>query len=258
MSDLAAQGEMPHSFSADAWLSEIMGCQVFKWSSRVKGPGEEELACEMAELAQGGNAFFFAKLPTRDVVQCMALARAGFAVVDSAITLAWESGGGMIPADIKIAAIRPEQHDVVAEIAGSCFRWSRFHLDPHVPSELANLIKRKWIENYCKKVRGDALYVCEVDGGVAGFLAVLKMREGDRLIAVIDLIGVAGNYRKRGIGAALVNHFIQEWQGCVNELRVGTQAANIQSLRLYERHGFRAVDSNYVLHAHYQNGKLCK
>jgi hypothetical protein len=33
-------------------------------------------------------------------------------------------------------------------------------------------------------------------------------------------------------------------------MRVGTQIANIPSLRLYERLGFTMAESAYVLHAH--------
>jgi hypothetical protein len=39
-------------------------------------------------------------------------------------------------------------------------------------------------------------------------------------------------------------------------LRVGTQAANIQSLRFYGQHDFRIVDSSYTMHSHFYNGQI--
>jgi dTDP-4-amino-4,6-dideoxy-D-galactose acyltransferase len=249
---------MAHGFSADPWLAETLERPVFKWTGQVTPAAEGQLSVEMAELAKRGDAFFFAKVPTTGVAQCIGLARAGFAVVDVSITFALAAEGGTRPPDVVVRAARSsEQHKAAADIAASCFRWSRFHLDPRIPVELANLIKRRWVENYCRGQRGEALYVGEIGGKVAGFLAVLKSTVGGRTTAVIDLIGVSLEHQGRGVGTALVRHFVDEWRGRSEELRVGTQAANIQSLRFYERNGFRVVDSTYVLHAHYRDGKPC-
>ena len=149
-----------------------MARPVFKWANQFEGLTEEILTSEMAELAKAGNAFFFAKLPTREVAQCTVLARAGFTVVDTSISFAWMGGGDDCPANVDVAAVRPERHAAVAEIAERCFRWSRFHLDPQLPAKLANLIKRRWVESYCQNRRGDALYIAMINGVVAGFLAV--------------------------------------------------------------------------------------
>lgn len=220
---------------------------------------EGQLSAEMAKLANGGDAFFFAKLPTGNVAQSMILARVGFSVVDTGITFAWAGeDGGAPPAGVSVGLVRPEQHPAVADVAGRCFRWSRFHLDPQIPVELANLVKRRWIENYCLGRRGSALYAGEVDGATAGFLAVIESTVHGRPVASIDLVGVAPEHQGRGVGAALVQRFVDEWYGRVSELRVGTQAANIQSIRFYERIGFRAVESTYVLHVHYRHGKISR
>jgi len=50
------------------------------------------------------------------------------------------------------------------DIAESAFVYSRFHLDPLVPKELANRVKREWIANYVRRQRGERLLVAEVDG----------------------------------------------------------------------------------------------
>lgn len=245
-------------FSADEWLAEIMYRPVFKWVGQPQGTDDVSLEREMASLAKGGGAFFYAKLPTRNIAQCTVFERAGFGVVDTGVTFSWAGELQEKLADIDIGLAGAANHEAVAEIAERCFRWSRFHLDPHIPLELANLIKRRWIENYCQRRRGESLYVAQIDGNVAGFLAVLKSSRGNQLVAAIDLIGVDQAYQGCGVGSALIRRFIADWKGHVDELIVGTQIANIQSMRFYERNGFRVTDSSYVFHAHYLNGNTRK
>jgi ribosomal protein S18 acetylase RimI-like enzyme len=82
-------------------------------------------------------------------------------------------------------------------------------------------------------------------GIASAFLLAIGPARG---IAVIDLIAVDASARRQGFGAACV-HFLASMEG-VTRLRVGTQAANIGSLRFYEALGFRMVASHYVLHLH--------
>ena len=217
---------------------------------------QQTLSAEMGRLSRGGPAFFYAKLPTSQVAVCLSLVRAGFFVVDTGITLAWAGSDNFRGSDIKVSVVRPDQHQAVADIAARCFRWSRFHLDPQIPADLASRVKRRWVENYCRGQRGSVLYVGETGASVAGFLAVIESRINNHPGAVIDLVGVAPEFHRRGVGSALVKFFVNEWQGRVDELRVGTQAANIQSLRFYGQHDFRIVDSSYTMHSHFYNGQI--
>jgi dTDP-4-amino-4,6-dideoxy-D-galactose acyltransferase len=248
---------MTHFFSPDPWLAETLSRPVFKLVTLQFANQEQALSEEMANLVKAGSAFFYAKLPTSEIGLCRALSRAGFAVIDTGITFEWTGPAEAAPADVSVGIARPAQYEAVAAIAERCFRWSRFHLDPSIPSELANRVKRRWIENYCRGQRGSALYVGEIGGAVAGFLAVIESRAGNRTTAMIDLVGVAPEHQGRRVGTALAQRFVDEWRGKSEALRVGTQAANIPSMRFYERNGFRAVESNYVLHAHFRNGGIC-
>jgi ribosomal protein S18 acetylase RimI-like enzyme len=243
-------------FSPDPWLAESLQRPVFRLSWAAVDPPARTLRAEMASLSGGGEAFFYAKLPTSDVQACNALGDAGFALVDTAITLARTGCTENTGEEIAVGIARGEQYPMIPGIAEKCFRWSRFHLDPKIPAELANAIKRRWLESYVHGTRGCALYAAEIEGQVAGFLAVAESAVENRRVAIIDLLGVAAEHQGKGVGSALVRAFTKDWQGRVAELRVGTQAANIPSLRLYENHGFRIVESSYVLHAHYHGGEI--
>lgn len=237
-------GPVVKPFAPDPWLSETLERPVFKWT----GAGDGETIA--AALSGIGSGFVFAKVPPAEVSTCSMLTDAGFRIVDTSVTFAWGGRGEFAPSKVTVTPARPEQFEAVQDIAGSCFRWSRFHLDPLMPKELADRVKRRWIENYCLGVRGAALYAAELDGVTAGFLAVLTTPTA----AVIDLVGVANDAQGKGVGTALTRHFVDEWKDRIPELRVGTQVANIRSMRLYERAGFSIVESAYVLHAHVRDG----
>jgi len=67
---------------------------------------------------------------------------------------------------------------------------------------------------------------------------------------VIDLVAVAPDAQGRGVGTALVTAFVREASPNSDVLRVGTQIANVPSLRLYTRLGFRIAGSAFVMHLH--------
>jgi GNAT superfamily N-acetyltransferase len=212
----------------DPWLAGVLGRPVYA----VDGdPGDEP-------------GFHYAKVDVEDVARVRARAGRGFYVVDVNVTLAHERSGAGDVGNAEVA--RPEHHQALLEIAGSCFRYSRFHLDPQLPDELADAVKREWVRSYVEGTRGLELLAAVEDGAPAGFLAVLE-RDGAR---VIDLIGVAPSAQGKGVGSALVQGFVARHLAAGRELLVGTQAANVPSLRLYAALGFSVRSSAYVLHRH--------
>ena len=199
------------------------------------------------------GAFYYAKVPTSRIDLVLALTEGGFGVVDVNVTFRREPNPQLMKgqdADILVRDFHPGDDDRVLAMASTCFTYSRFHLDPHIPRDLANAVKRAWIQSYCQKSRGERLLVAESEGKVVGFLAVLGCADSGNEELVIDLVGVDKSFQGRGIGRNLVKSFMNCAAGRDVRLRVGTQVANIPSIRLYESIGFRASETSYVLHAH--------
>jgi ribosomal protein S18 acetylase RimI-like enzyme len=147
--------------------------------------------------------------------------------------------------EIEIRDAVAEDEGVVAEIAGSAYRFSRFHLDPKFEKADADSLKREWVRNFFRGKRGDKLFVALREGRPAGFLLALKQPQA----CVIDLIAVSDDAQGCGIGAALIASCENAFPDA-EEISAGTQAANISSMRLYERLGFRLRASQYILHWH--------
>jgi ribosomal protein S18 acetylase RimI-like enzyme len=240
----------------DIWLANIFGRDVFKVTVPRGADGAPVFA-----LAERGTAFYYARVPTDRIDQVRALTAAGFYLVDTALTLEqpapsvrqWSEQPRVVVRDGRAA-----DYDAVLRIAGSCFRYSRFHLDPHITAGVANAVKREWVRSYIHRQRGERLLVADVDGMAAGFLAVLAANEKGQAVRVIDLIGVDENCQGHGVGRALVEFFVREYGRQGQLLRVGTQSANIPSLRLYEATGFRMAASAYTLHAQVKDGKVLR
>jgi ribosomal protein S18 acetylase RimI-like enzyme len=242
-----------HRFEPDEWLSRTSGIAAFS----VPQSADPRTAGELLEAAGAAPAFFYAKVPVAEVAVVRQLTAAGFRVVDVNVTMEARPAAQPAandPLDVREAGAGDEA--AVLAIASTCFTYSRFHLDPSIPTGVADRIKRAWVENYFRRRRGEELLVALAGGQPAGFLAVLLDTRAAEPAAVIDLVGVDRAQQARGIGTRLVGAFLARWGSRVPTLRVGTQAANAPSIRLYERMGFRFARAHYVLHAHVREGRI--
>jgi len=229
----------------DAWLAGLMGRPVNRVAGPVASGAEKEAVRALAELA-AAPGFAYARVPTAEVRLTHLLEDAGFRLVDTGITLeaATIAGTARPGSDTRLA--RAGDATAVAEIARTAFRYSRFHLDPRIPATLANEIKREWAANYFRGQRGDHMVVAERSGSVVGFLQLLAGKDG---ALTIDLIAVTEAQRGQGLASDMIRFAAREC-GAPALLRVGTQAANVASLRLYERLGFTVAGTSHVFHLH--------
>jgi ribosomal protein S18 acetylase RimI-like enzyme len=205
-----------------------------------------------SELAGPAPGFAYAKVPVVEIGTVWQLTDAGFRVVDTALAFEGAIGGETDRGGVRFA--RDDDREPVAGIAAGAFRYSRFHLDPLIPGELADAIKAAWAVNYFEGKRGDGMVVAEHANRVVGFLQLLWSAP-DHL--VIDLVGVAPASQGRGIGRDMILYAARHGTGdgrLPSRISVGTQAANVPSVRLYESLGLRLREAQYVLH-HHGNGE---
>ena len=114
---------------------------------------------------------------------------------------------------------------------------------------MADEIKAQWAGNFFKGERGDRLVVAELtEKGrqkIVGFALLATPANGQ---VVIDLIAVEEAYRRRGIAAEMIAFVESQFAPAV--IAVGTQVANLPSVRLYEKLGFRLAGTQHVFHFH--------
>jgi ribosomal protein S18 acetylase RimI-like enzyme len=228
----------------DPWLERVIGKPVF----RVAGApaADDDARARLRELA-AQDAFAYARVPTGDTATTDAFQAVGFRVVDVSITL---ETAGLPPLErqdaVRARFARPEDAGAVETIGREGFALSRFHLDPRIDKSVADEIKAQWAGNFFRGARGDYMVVAAAEGNAEGFLQLLAGTDG---VLTIDLVAVSASQRRRGLAGAMIRFAAHRCPG-VKRLRVGTQAANIESLRLYQRLGFEVTGTAYVLHCH--------
>lgn len=229
----------------DTWLASILGCDTY----RVSFPDTSSREAGFPTVLKEGTVFAYAKVDPSDLVGIATLEDGGFRLVDTNITFDKQiSSARPQPAGhCSVRFARPEDEELTVELARRSFRYSRFHLDPQVSPAKADEIKAEWVRNYFLGQRGDAMVIAEVDGAIAGFIQLLK--QNDTL--VIDLIAVDDAHRRKSIASDMIAFAETEIENCT-KLVVGTQLANVPSMRMYEKSGFRIAGASYVFHYHHR------
>ena len=228
-----------YRLEADAWLGSILGRPA--WTVTEQG------STPLGELSKA-PAFATAKLDASATGDVAALEGLGFRAVDMALT--FDTSEAQLGSSTAARFARPGDQSRVEAIAGSAFRYSRFHLDPRLPKALADRVKAAWAGNWFRGKRGDGMVVAEAGGRVAGFLQLLWAPQD---CLVIDLIAVDAESARKGLARGMIGFAREKGTGDARRprsMRVGTQAANIPSVRLYESLGFRLRGAQFVLHYH--------
>ena len=180
-----------------------------------------------------------------------ALENSGFHLMECYLEL--EHNLKRIPSMIGKAIIRPFHKNEISQlekIAFESFQYSRFHMDPLLRSAEANISRSEWVRNSC---RGDAkaVFVAEVDQRPAGFVICKEKALGPGSVGNLDLIAVHPDYRNRKLGYNLTVEFLRFCRSQKYSLaKVGTQAHNIPSIRIYEKIGFLMSHTYYSYHKH--------
>jgi ribosomal protein S18 acetylase RimI-like enzyme len=228
----------------DPWLSARLGKPAF----HLVGDLARLASCEAGLQRELGAGHLFAdvKVPVNDLRAVSTVQKLGFLLVDTNLgfSIACRDLPQVDCADILFA--QPGMEQAVGTIAEKSLVCDRFHLDPAIPSSTASDIKRVWAQNYFRGLRGDWMVVACRQGEPVGFLQLIR---SPRAELVIDLIAVDSAHRRQGIASAMIA-FAAKHCDAMESMVVGTQAANVSSVRLYENLGFRLKSAQYVFHHH--------
>lgn len=234
----------------DIWLSGVLEKESFSlvvsedWLTAI----EEESSGENNDFLDllSKEVFVYAKVDPANIRAINMLGSYGFNLIDTNITLEKNiSKDKDFKFNTTVRMAKNTDASSVSELSRKSFLISRFHLDPYINTATAKEINYQWAHNFFSGKRGDQLIVAEINDTIVGFnLLILKDDS-----VVIDLITVDSNYERKGIATDLIN-YAESINSGKAKIVVGTQAANIAALRLYEKCGFKVCNTKYVLHYH--------
>ena len=139
-------------------------------------------------------------------------------------------GGGLNPIQIRLA--READLKSISLVEDGSFS------EPYPRGLIASLLRE------CP----DSFLVAEwPPGTVVGYCVAAENGKSAHLIS----IGVLQEYRRRGVGTALVRRLLASLSSKVKEVRLEVKEGNTEAIMLYEKMGFKQVDS---IQNYYEDG----
>ncbi len=240
---------MSEFLKTDAWLTKILERDVYRLIiDECSTDGDRFVECEAFAALKSARAFAYAQTAVGFMPGIRSLIRMGFTLIETNVLFSKPIGQpDWQPGMYVIQQASAAHEDQVAHLAYGSFEFSRFQLDPLIPNDLANRVKAEWTRSYFRGQRGDQMMVATLDGVVAGFVLLIGR---DHRTWIIDLIAVDRHHRGQGVARGMISHVEAHAEGFTH-VRVGTQLANIPSIRLYTQLGFVMDEAHYVFHYHW-------
>jgi ribosomal protein S18 acetylase RimI-like enzyme len=212
-------------------------------AARLESGWERDRLPEIvAECRRAGIRHLTARCDADDLAAVHALERARFQLLDGIQTFALELSEAAMPARgaVEVRDFLDGDRAQVLAIARESFVYDRFHADAALEPGVADRVNEDWVDNCCRGIMADAVFVAEEAGVIQGFVTC-KM-DAARHTGVIGMVATLGSARRRGIAREITVEALRWfYHGGAFWVEVGTQLANIPAARLYCGLGFKPV-----------------
>lgn len=204
------------------------------------------------ELAGRHFELLFVRVAVRDTLTVNALEKQGAILTDILISFHRDLRNLTLP-NVKIYGVKVEEasrenENTLTRIAQNVFKLDHFHADPFLSPYKSDELHSKWVAN-CLHSLADVVLVAKKDQSILGFITCkIKYLTQEYVYGIIDLIGVKNESRGKGIGTLLVSEALKWLYERASSVYVGTQAGNIDAMRLYAKLGFKTVYSEATMH----------
>ena len=194
----------------------------------------------------------FIRTNLNDMQTLHAIEAEGGFITDILLTFQWSLGrafsGNFKIRGVDVVEADENDAELLSKIARDVFRMDHFHGDPLLPQDKCHEVYAKWTRS-CLSGLSDVVLAAKRKSEILGYVTCKIEQLGSRLgYGVIDLIGVARAHLNKGVGSLLLSEALNWFANRTCSVYVGTQATNIQALRLYEKFGFRSVLSEATSH----------
>jgi ribosomal protein S18 acetylase RimI-like enzyme len=245
--ELLMAQEMAAPCSLLEWDSAFFGFRVAQVTEEILSERVGRAVLEWSE-AHGLRCLYFLADPTSAKTAEVAQ-RLDFNMVDVRVQLSLERcrRGSVTLPEFKLRPARASDVASLQAIARFAHRDSRFFFDSHFAKARAEELFATWIAADCAG-RADTVLTLERAGiGAVGYItcSLIKGSNNGR----IGLVGVASDFRGKGLGKALVSGALDWfWSAGTQTVLVVTQVRNLAAQRLYQTAGFRTENVKVWYH----------
>lgn len=199
-----------------------------------------------------GIQYLIARIPSTAFEVAQILQQNGYLLVDGLINYHCDLSSPIsdttnIP-DIVFRQGKMEDMAQCLDIASQSYTLDRFHSDPLISKERADQVHRLWVENSFRKISADQVWVAEYQQNAhayyTGSIDKVSQQVFPDTIGHIGLVAAGQAVRGKEVATALCVFALHGFrQMGVRHVEVGTQIANIAAQRIYQKAGFRPVNS---------------
>lgn len=235
-------------FSYDKFNSEIFKIKMYNLHEH-QITSIELLNQSLNELNGLNCEHISIKVSTSNKQLIFDLMKNGFYLTDTLVTYEFDARKKELP-DInytcEYSSLENQDIHILRRIAKESFRIDRFHSDPALSSEAADMYYEEWFVNSANGY-ADFVTVAKCDNIPVAFTTA---KEPDELgVASLVLSAVDVKYRGKGIYNGMI-HYSVNWalHHGAKIVRVGTQIDNYAVQKSWIKLGFSIVSSQYVFH----------
>jgi len=175
----------------------------------------------------------------------------GFLVMDTLVTYVFDVTKKHLPEIKHNCIIRDFQESdrvILLDIAKNSFVIDRYHSDPNLSSEKADIYYETWINNSFDGY-ADNIVVAVIDDMPVGFTTCNLPKKGDiNKSGTLVLSAVSEKSRGKRVYTSMIYEGVKWLSDKSNEVKVGTQIDNYPVQKTWNNLGFYLQSSNYVLH----------
>ena len=209
---------------------------------------EAEAHSALRNLASDGISLLTARISSARTQDLELLQRVGFHVVETTFSPVFSGKQGEAKrSEFTVRTSSDDELEDIMGVAREAFTVSRFHNDPQIPDEMANLRFENWVKNAATSDSQELLSIVNTSNELVAFF-ISETNNGE---AYWHLTAIASAFRGRGLA-------IEVWQSVmrvqselgVQRFRTTISGANMPVVNLYPRLGFRLEHPQTSLHLH--------
>ena len=199
-----------------------------------------------------GVQYLIARIPSSATDIAHVMQQREYLLVDGLINYHYDLSSAL-PETLDIPDIVFRQGNTVdipqcLHIASRSYALDRFHTDPLISQERADQVHRLWVENSFRKISADQVWVAEfqhdAQAYITGSIDKVSQQVLPDTIGHVGLVAAGQAVRGKGVATALCVHALHGFhQMGVQHVEVGTQITNITAQRIYQKAGFRPINS---------------